>query len=117
MFGALALALLYHLRRNPLAVTRWRLAHAAGLIAVCLLICFQALAYLGLHIGSVYSIAKYLYLLGTELAVLLIGVRWKVSPVFTVSRKSIDHKQLLAVLFYCFSRRVHFCRRHTIRHC
>ncbi len=77
---ALSVALLRYLRRQPLARSRRRLAHDAGLIAVCLLICLQALAYFGLHIGSVYSITKYLYLLGTELAVLLIGVRWTVFP-------------------------------------
>jgi hypothetical protein len=78
VFCALSLALLHHLRRNPLAVSRRRLAQAAGLVAVCLLICLQALAHLVLHVGSVYSITKYLYLLGTELAVFLVGVRWTV---------------------------------------
>src|ERR1019366_632759 len=80
VFCALLLPLLHFLRRTPLAAGRRRLADVAGLIAICLLIGFQALAYLGLHVGSVYAVAKYLYLLGAELAVLLIGVRWTVPP-------------------------------------
>lgn len=80
VFCALLVAVIHYLRRTPLAVSRTRLARFAGLISICLLICLQAFAYLVLHIGSVYAVTKYLYLLGTELAVLLAGVRWITSP-------------------------------------
>jgi hypothetical protein len=75
VFCALILVSFYHLRRGSLDLNRWRLADVAGLIAVCLLIVLQAFIYLVFHKGTVYSVTKYLYLLGTELAVLLIRMR------------------------------------------
>jgi hypothetical protein len=102
VFWGLSLALLTHLRPNALAASRWRLAHLAGLFAVCLLICLQSAMYLVLHVGSVYSIAKWLYLLGTEMAVLLIGVRWRVFPLisdFSETRSQLANIGCFVLLF------------------
>lgn len=70
-------ALLVLLRQSPLRNLRSRLVPYSGLIAVCILIGLQSALYVFLSQGSVYAIAKYLYLLASEGAVLVATVRWR----------------------------------------